>query len=133
LLHKVGNGRQLHANSISIIHDFGCAAIPLGDSGEEPIVLQPWGRVEGTLMIGNRPGANLRVSIRAKPSSELARQANISFNYGTETDGQGRFVFEKVPPGQQVLYRSFSLHPSLPSLGGSSHETEIKVFPSAAS
>jgi hypothetical protein len=54
------------------------------------ISLQPWGEIEGTFRIGGRLGSN--------ETLELTASGDIGYSVGTTTDGEGRFVFNDVPP-----------------------------------
>src|SRR5205807_2277491 len=85
--------------SVVVLHDRGFAAIGVGP-GAPPsaITLRPWGRVEGTLRIGSRPGAKQAVSLeRDQPAGPPA--PGVAVHNTAETDVQGRFVFERVMPG----------------------------------
>jgi peroxiredoxin len=64
------------------------------------MVLQPWGRIEGTRMNRNHPvaGEHLSLSLdRDFYGRDLAAPVQIS-RMETVTDSQGRFVFPCVPP-----------------------------------
>ncbi|MCA1685981.1 MAG: carboxypeptidase regulatory-like domain-containing protein [Planctomycetia bacterium] len=69
------------------------------------LVLRPWGKIEGRVMVGKRPGANLQVSFQPKQPERGG--ASFFLNYGGETqaDGDGRFAFDKVVPGPGSVSR----------------------------
>ncbi len=71
----------------------------LVDSGI--IMLTPWARVQGQLRIGTRPGANRRLQL---VSQERFLGSIAHCTNETSTDEQGRFVFERVHPGEFRLY-----------------------------
>ena len=87
------------------------------------LTLKPWARVEGTLRIGREPGARQGVDLR---SGVFNPPRGFDFHYQTETDAQGRFLFERVPPGPcEAARRIPSPDPSLPD--GLSHVTLIEA------
>lgn len=61
------------------------------------IKLQPWGRIEGVLRIGTRLGTNEQVTLGVFNSGRSI--FHNSRSYTTVTDGGGKFVFTRVPPG----------------------------------
>ncbi|MDI6448582.1 carboxypeptidase regulatory-like domain-containing protein [Anaerobaca lacustris] len=79
----------------------------LVDSGI--ITLTPWARVQGRLRVGTRPGANRRLQLVSQGQflGSIAHCTNE-----TSTDEQGRFVFERVHPGEFGLYNQ--MHEVLP-------------------
>jgi hypothetical protein len=66
------------------------------------IVLQPWGRVEGTLRINNKPGANQKIELWQESEDPIELG---DFSSTNQTDDQGRFVFDHVPAGDCLLGR----------------------------
>jgi hypothetical protein len=89
--------------------DFGFANVPLDQvRGSGVVVLQPWGRIEGTLKIGGQPAAG----------KDLMMNMNIP-NIGTDwdsfkatTDDQGAFSFDQVPPGDISIVRLIQTSPN---------------------
>ncbi len=65
------------------------------------ITLTPWARVQGDLRIGRQKGVNRTLHL-----SRIARvQENVPMmSNETTTDADGRFVFERVYPGEFALY-----------------------------
>jgi peroxiredoxin len=93
------------------------------------IKLLPWGRVEGKLLMGSKPGANQNVTMSLnRPYEEKAPRFWIQ--YDTNTDKDGNFVFERAPAGdaqvsRQVMSRttaryttSISTHTALVTIKG---------------
>ena len=88
-----------------VLHDQGFAQVE-GEQDTKEITIRPWARAEGTLRIGNRPGA--KEMIRLDFSEPLSRSQDLSplkqiarrirFDYTTQTDAEGHFVFERVVP-----------------------------------
>jgi RNA polymerase sigma factor (sigma-70 family) len=79
---------------------FGSATIQqVRDSGR--LVLQPYGRVEGTYTRGGQPVAGQEFTLSM-------REAGISFDfaeYKAATDENGRFFIARVPPGEAQVIR----------------------------
>jgi hypothetical protein len=63
--------------------------------------LQPWGRLEGTILSGGKPAVGRVLALRLVDGADFAR---FRF-FRARTDADGRFAFSKVPPGQFNLYR----------------------------
>jgi len=61
------------------------------------LTLQPWGRVEGSLLVGRKAGKGEKVG--------LMRKGLRMFPYTVTTDDSGEFIFERVPPGEFTLSR----------------------------
>ena len=73
--------------------------------GPHPVLtLRPWGRVEGTLMIGRRKGANQPV-ILSRPNVAGDTDPGVRWRLDTTTDAGGQFHFDRVPPGPASLSR----------------------------
>jgi hypothetical protein len=98
---------------------FGIASIQqVRDSGR--LVLQAFGRIEGTYTGGGQPVAGQEFTLR---------DADVSFvwsQYKATTDENGRFIFEQVPPGECRIIRLVK-----ESDNGWAHRygADVKVFP----
>jgi len=70
------------------------------------ITLQPWARVEGRFLIGDKPAVGQAVVMSrrddAPPDRKLPRVIRMRF---AETDADGRFAFDRVPAGPAYLGR----------------------------
>jgi hypothetical protein len=53
----------------------------------------------------------------------------VPCSINAKTDSQGRFVFERVPPGSRRVFRVTNFHEGLPGVTGLSHHTEVEVHP----
>jgi RNA polymerase sigma factor (sigma-70 family) len=73
-------------------------ATPASLATESTLRLQPWGRIEGTLLSGGKPAAG-RMLVLGRSGLEGSRFFNA------ETDVSGHFVFPKVQPGQVSLFQ----------------------------
>jgi RNA polymerase sigma factor (sigma-70 family) len=76
------------------------------------VMLQPWGRIEGSLLLGSRPGAD-EVVVASSPFAR-AGGPRVTFEYEAETDDRGRFVLDRVMPGGLTLERGLGYHPGMP-------------------
>ena len=68
------------------------------------LTLLPWGRVEGVLRVGTNLEPHATVHLTGGSSFGLF---GWRFFYQGKTDADGRFLFDKVPPGEPYLFRSF--------------------------
>lgn len=76
--------------SLTATHEQGFAYITREEfQTAAAIVVQPWGRIEGTLHIGSRPGTNETI---------VAATASSGYQTKAQTDDHGDFVMDKVPP-----------------------------------
>jgi hypothetical protein len=64
------------------------------------VVLQPWARIEGSFTLDGEPQADERIRLYVDTIawSYSPGGPRVTTEYETKTDGQGRFVFEGVPP-----------------------------------
>lgn len=80
---------------IVVAHPYGFASTSYEDVVEnDEIRLRAWGRIEGQAVWNGQPAAGERIRLFAK------RHLNE-----TITDSEGRFTFDKVPPGEVGLGR----------------------------
>jgi protocatechuate 3,4-dioxygenase beta subunit/peroxiredoxin len=98
----------LASPTIIAVHEQGYAEANADQLAKSPnIVLQPWGRIEGTMMIGSKPG--VKQSVMVAPKNNGPNSVNYDFEtYKAETDEQGHFTFTYVPPGARQLVRLIS-------------------------
>lgn len=117
------------AQSVIALNDSGYVQVSLADLKRSPqITLQPWGRIEGTLRLGQHPATNTMVVLsqpsRIPSSIRTARPGTTNEwiftnsapatleppiydfdDFQARTDDQGRFVITYVPPGEQTIAR----------------------------
>jgi hypothetical protein len=113
---------------VFLLHDSGCRLVPLTECTGATIRLQPWGRVEGELYIGQGLGTNQRVGIQP---AVLTRDAPcIPFSSrNVRTDSEGRFAFPRVPAGNYHVFRVFMRDGPGPRPFGFSHHVAVRVDP----
>jgi hypothetical protein len=91
------------AHSILIAHDLGYACVPLqGWTNGTEILLRPWARVTGKMLLNGAIPAPTRLQLRAGENA-LGRTHMTLLNFETTTDAQGRFLFDNVPPTEITL------------------------------
>jgi len=108
--------------SVIAIHPQGFSELKLDQPDHRVIVqLQPWGRIEGTLTL--RSGKNDHRQINLM--SQLSPYAHGTFrvDVSADTDAQGNFVFEQLPPGDFELYLFPGMNLSW------THQTPVKIQP----
>jgi beta-lactamase regulating signal transducer with metallopeptidase domain len=100
------------------MHDSGYARID-GHVGLQKITLEPWARVEGTLRIDGGNGAKEQIRLHFDdevigrsehawtPMDRAARY--LYWDYQTQTDDKGHFVFERVRSGKATISRNIKL------------------------
>lgn len=92
------------------VHESGYAEVRRDEltATSPTIVLQPWGRVEGQLLWGDRPGPDETISLStSRPSHDWIPL--VSQSVTTKTDAQGRFTFEHVPRGLAQISRNMTV------------------------
>jgi uncharacterized GH25 family protein/5-hydroxyisourate hydrolase-like protein (transthyretin family) len=97
----------LHPCGLIAIHDRGYAEIPI-ENFKGKIVLQPWGRIQGKLLVGGKPAAGQTISLvnmiyRTEPTANTRHFPALSLYLDAITGPDGAFVFEKVPPGERKI------------------------------
>jgi beta-lactamase regulating signal transducer with metallopeptidase domain/protocatechuate 3,4-dioxygenase beta subunit len=89
------------------------------------IQLEPWARVEGTLLIGNKPAADQFVTLEREELHQ-PNTPKVHYAYRATTDKNGRFTFQSVIPGNgQVTRRVVSEHGQTSSWIPT-HSTKVK-------
>lgn len=88
---------------VVVAHERGYAIRDTGklrDDRASPVEirLEPWGRVEGTLRVGNRPGGGERITLYWSEPAGMPRRF-VNQSPSTTTDDQGRFAFDRLLPG----------------------------------
>jgi hypothetical protein len=109
------------------IHDQGYAEVSMAAfEAAGHIMLQPWGRVQGRLVLDGQPvvGERIRAGNQVTRYDEAGRRFGFkSFHFEAKTDSAGSFSFDKVPPGECDIFRQTLRFPH----GFESHETSVMV------
>jgi RNA polymerase sigma factor (sigma-70 family) len=120
--------------TIVALHDRGFAEHTVNSAGEQApakLSVQPWGRIEGILKIGRRPGNGETLNLSYQNQGDTD-QARPWWSGQVKTDDAGRFVFERVMPGAVTVSRQILLKqsPSGQTIGYS-HTVGAHVAPGA--
>ncbi len=90
-------------NSIVIAHPNGfIQTTPAALAADPTVQLQPWGRIEGTLLYEGQPAPGRDVGLRFDEPGYQSIYADFD-SYKATTDSAGRFVFPQAPPGLREL------------------------------
>jgi Carboxypeptidase regulatory-like domain len=87
------------------LHDVGyaeAAGPQLAESHE--LKLEPWGRIEGTLRVGGKPLAHETVVASLDEERIDLPGIKLQNESRAQTDEQGRFVIERIVPGEASVY-----------------------------
>lgn len=91
------------------------------------LVLLPWGRIEGTVLVGGQPAEGRMYMLSLQPEGFGEGSFNMDWGtYKVDTDKDGKFVMEKVPSGPRGLIR---LIPTDPGSWAHDKTTEVDVKP----
>ncbi|MDR1270149.1 MAG: hypothetical protein LBK82_11550 [Planctomycetaceae bacterium] len=104
------------------LHDKGQKSIRKEDfeKNTDPIQLEAWSRIEGTIMVGKKTGKNLPVLCSPDPRKMYPRDGSpfISHFYTTIfCDENGKFVIDRVFPGKGRIGRAVKINGSKTTTG----------------
>jgi len=88
-----------------VTHDLGFAGVNREQfEKSSEIRLEPWSRIEGQVLLGDKPDANRMVNFYPKLDDD--RRPHVHYcDYWTKTDAQGRFELDRVIPGPGAISR----------------------------
>jgi RNA polymerase sigma factor (sigma-70 family) len=99
---------QPDAHTVVVVHRDGLAQARVNPPFPKVILtLQSWGRIEGILQLTGQSTAQQKIVLLLEEQSQPGLGAvslDSMGSYSVETDEQGHFAFETVPPGQLALY-----------------------------
>jgi len=107
------------AVAVVAVNEEGFAQVSLAEFNKSPrLQLQKFGRVEGTLRVGRHLGTNeivdlspgvprwTRNSAKTNAAPEIVQPLMYDAqSFSARIDGDGKFAFAYVPPGERELYR----------------------------
>jgi hypothetical protein len=106
-----------------VVHNEGFAETTQSNlATQAEVTLQPFGTIEGVLMIGSKAAPNSPLHL-----SESRGGQGLNYDYSTfggETDSEGKFRYTHVPPGKRWLSRLIATRPNTRSW---SHATPVNV------
>lgn len=121
------------ARGLAVIHASGSALLTLADATNTPIVLQPWGAIDGTLYMNGKPAPNQTISINGAQRLETDSRVIFSFSYTSSTDERGHFRFDQVLPGEVSVARWVGISDTGMSVINSDQATNVLVKSGAVS
>jgi peroxiredoxin len=125
---------KLEAFSILATHDEGFAEMKVDDvlAGGK-VQLQPWGRLKGVVRVGTSAAAEMSVvlqNMHYRFENEGRNSPALSLYMNAELDGEGRFDFAKVPPGERKVFLRYRFRENEEGPIPMSHGVPIVVKPS---
>jgi hypothetical protein len=120
---------MIGATSILAVHESGCAVVPAMGTSNRVIQLEAWGSIEGTVFIGSVPAAGQTVDVGFGSTAYSADVPRLEFDLMTRSDSDGRFRFDRVPPGNHTVFRYINPHGDEPGPIGFSHGQPVTVRP----
>lgn len=100
---------QMDLFTLVVLHEKGYAQVTSEElSASSKVILPPWGRVEGTVLLGSRPGGHEPVHIIFDRPAETGAP-RIYHDCSGITDQDGHFVLERVPPDRGQVCREIRI------------------------
>ncbi len=112
---------RLGMNSLLVVHDSGCAVVPAPAGTNLVVQLAAWGAIEGTVYIGATPAPGQTVDVGYQSTGYAQDVPRLRFHLLEKTGPDGRFRFDRVPPGNHMVYRYLNWHKGRPGSIGFSH------------
>lgn len=94
--------------AVFVIDDRGFAMVKEEELSSSPeVVIEPWGRIEGIVKIGAKLGAEEKISAYHE---QRPQRPGFYLHYIAGTDGEGRFVIDRMVPGDVTVGRITTIH-----------------------
>ena len=120
---------MIGAVAIVVVHESGCALLPVLANTNPVVQLEAWGSIEGTVYVGSSPAAGQTVDVGFESTAYAWDQPRIRFQFTTKSDSDGRFRFGRVPPGNHMVFRYLNSHEGKQGPVGFSHGQAVTVRP----
>ena len=120
---------MIGAVAMMVVHESGCALLPPLPNTNLVVQLEAWGAIEGAVYIGSSPAAGQAVDVGYQSTAYAWDKPRILFQFTAKSDSAGRFRFEKVPPGNHMVFRYLNPHEGKPGPVGFSHGQPVTVRP----
>ncbi len=118
---------RIGAESVLVVHDLGCTLAPIASFTNRPIALQPWGAIEGTLLVGSQPAPGQKVALEMDAPVNSGPVLAINVQGTAVTDIQGRFRFARLPARPVRVGRYFNFNRDGTGPVGFSHQERVVV------
>ena len=120
------------AHSVAAVSPDGYARVRVSDFGAQiQLQLQPWGAVSGIIDAGARNYPVETIELYDPTADNYQGRISLLGAYSTQVDADGRFNFEKVPPGEFSVFinslRGLSYHHQTPLKVMSGETTEVTI------
>lgn len=69
------------------------------------LALEPWGKIKGEARIGRQPATHQVITFYRRDYQPAPGEVYAFYNVETQTDAEGRFVFDRVIPGASEVAR----------------------------
>jgi hypothetical protein len=104
---RIGFPPQTGNFKIAVFADAGYAETDQDALANSPgVTLSPWGRIEGRMMVGSKPATGADVDVfRSQNMPYDPQQPRIFNQLNAKTDDDGKFVVDRVPPGEWTIGR----------------------------
>lgn len=117
------------ATRVVAAHNAGFAEAALEElAAKEAMIVRPWGRVAGRLLVGGRPVAGEQVDI-SPWHWRFGTNAFVAAHLGATTDAAGNFEIHGVPQGEFAAYHRLGFRRGRPGDIPRSHGIYIRVQP----
>lgn len=101
---------QTGAYTLVVIHDAGYAEATAEQlAASQDVTLAAWGKVEGTVMIGAKPGVATDVRVHHIGERYDPKAPRIHHQIETKANWEGKFTFARVQPGEVSVSRTVSI------------------------
>lgn len=128
---------KLNPHTILASHALGFAEVRASNVvATGTVALQPWARVSGRVRVGPGSQQGKTVQIRSMDweyGVEDRTGPPLSLSLRTETDADGKFVVDRVPPGERVAELQVKVNDRSSGRGmATTHGTAMEVKPGAS-
>ncbi|HZN66201.1 MAG TPA: carboxypeptidase regulatory-like domain-containing protein [Tepidisphaeraceae bacterium] len=123
---------QVGPHMLVFIHENGYAELPGEQAAKSAdVTLAQWGRVEGRVTVGTKPAADSELSLYHVELGRYDPKApRIHHQVDARSDGEGKFVFERVRPGEANVNRTIRMPMGNGGwMNPATHSARVKIEP----
>ena len=124
---------KLNSEQVLVVHDSGVGVLPVGRATNVPIVIHPWGSIDGVALTAGQPAANQTILLESSFPENESEPLGIPVSGSTRTDSNGRFHFDSVAPISVVLRRVHERSDATPGPVGVGPAFRVDVPPGTRS